>query len=353
MALRTPYANDAKQYDFGYLRHFAETLLNSEGVANYATDMVVTNAATGLKVDIAAGAAWVKGDSGTPAMGLSQGLFSVVNDAAVTNAVTLPAADPTNPRLDQIVLRVRDSADLGSGADDALFDYVQGTPTAGATLLNRNGAAALGNDRLLLADVLVPAAATNLTAANVRDRRIPANGRATKYIATSETTTSTSYADLTTPDTVDVYVPSPASLVAVNFRAVWKSSVASNGKVALYVIDRQTGTDALVTAPGQPSVTAYEPMSSAAGRTDFFTELYTSTGGTGRGQSIASITQALGGITADVGLGQLSSSDPWLLSLPAGRVYGFAWRFKNQAAGTLTVKDRILSAQVLGSTRSA
>lgn len=350
MALRIPFANDAKQYDFGYLRHLAETILNSEGVANYGTDLVVTPAATGLRVDIAAGAAWVKGDSGTPAMGISQGLFSVVNDAAVANAVTLPAADPTNPRIDQIVLRVRDSSDLGSGADDAIFDYVQGTATGGATLLNRTGAAALGNDRLLLADVLVPAAATNLTAANVRDRRIPANGKASRPIATSETTTSTSYVDLATPDLIDVYVP-PGAFVNLWYRANWKSTVGDNSKAALYVIDRQTGTDALVTRDAQTAPSSWEPLSSAPlGRTDFFTALTTANSTNG----LQATSQGAGGVTADNFFGQSGSDNlPWILTgLTGGRVYGFSWRFKNQAAATLTVKDRLSSVYVHGHGRS-
>lgn len=176
MALRTPAFNDAKTYKFGWLRYLAETGDLQEGVIA-AGDMKVTPAgAGGQRVDIAAGAAYVKGDSGIAATGLSQGLFLIVNDAAVASAVTLNASDPTNPRIDQICLRLRDSTDLATGADDATFLVVSGTATAGATLDNRNGAAALPNDYLRLADVLVPAASSAVTAANVRDRRPWARG---------------------------------------------------------------------------------------------------------------------------------------------------------------------------------
>lgn len=343
MTLRIPFANDAKQYDFGYLRHLAETLLNSEGVANYTTDFVVTNAATGLRVDIAAGAAWVKGDSGTPAMGISQGLFSVVNDAAVTNAVTLPAAHATNPRLDQIVLKVRDSADLGSGADDAIFDYVQGTATAGATLLNRTGAAALPNDCLLLADVLVPATATNLTATNVRDRRIPANGRAMRSIPTTETTTSTSYVDLATPDAVELYVPADATVQLMR-RFFAKRSV-SNGGCALFITDLATMTAAQPkrinnSVGGNQHITVGELVIDAPTYHELF----------GANSAVATTDQTL--VTTGIALDMSGNSLFHLHGLPAG-LYRFSALYKAGAGGTTSVRDRFTQAAVMGHGRSA
>lgn len=180
MALRTPFANDAKSYGFEWLRAMLETGLQ-EGVLNMAgagTDFKVTAAAAGapLRVDVAAGAALTKGDSGAPGTGLSQGLYLTINDAAIANAVALAAADGSNPRLDQIALRIRDTSDLAGAADDATLVVLTGTPTSGATLDNRNGNAALPNDHLRLADVLVPAGATAVLAGNVRDRRPWARG---------------------------------------------------------------------------------------------------------------------------------------------------------------------------------
>lgn len=352
MALRIPYANDAKQYDFVYLRHLAETLLNSEGVANYATDMVVTNAATGLRVDIAAGAAWVKGDSGTPGMGISQGLFSVVNDAAVANAVTLPAAHATNPRLDAIVLKVRDSSDLGSGADDAIFDYVQGTATAGATLLNRNGAAAIPNDCLHLADVLVPATATNLTAANVRDRRIPAHGRATRYIPTVETLTTTADQELATPDLLELYVPAN-SIVQWGYQALGKyATQAVNAKP--FIIDTATMTATQLKAP------QLSAAPSAIGA--LITQPHYTPFGTNPANSGAFTSMAINTSTADtseVTTGQTmgapgSAGGPIsIYNLPAGR-YQFAMRYAMAVAGgTGSIKERHMYAAVFGNGRSA
>jgi hypothetical protein len=191
MTLRTPAFNDARTYGFEWLRNALEVGLINEGVIG-ANDFLTTPAAAGLmRVDVASGRAVVKGDSGTPGAGLSQGHYLVVNDAAIPNAVTLTASNGTNPRLDQIVLRVRDTADLGSGADDALLEVVTGTATAGATLDNRNGAAALPNDAIRLADVLVPAGSTAVTAPNVRDRRPAARGTYARITGSITSTTAT------------------------------------------------------------------------------------------------------------------------------------------------------------------
>lgn len=206
MALRTPFANDAKTYGFEWLRGLLEAGLQ-EGVLNMGgagTDFKVTAAAAGLlRVDVAAGAALIKGDSGTAALGLTQGLFMAVNDASIANAATHAAADATNPRIDQIVLKIEDSGDLGSAADQATIVVVAGTATSGATLDNRNGAAALPSNCLRLADVLIPATATAVLAANVRDRRPWARGAYRRIARTANaaagsdyTTTATSAAQI-------------------------------------------------------------------------------------------------------------------------------------------------------------
>lgn len=78
----------------------------------------------------------------------------------------ISAADATNPRVDQVVL-VPGATDSQAPTTAVLV----GTPTSGATLENRNGAAVLPVARLRLADVLVPASATTIPTANIRDRR--------------------------------------------------------------------------------------------------------------------------------------------------------------------------------------
>lgn len=81
---------------------------------------------------------------------------------------TAGSADPTNPRIDCVVAEAPTSPDdLGPR-----ITWVQGVATAGATLLNRNGAPAISATRILLADVLRPAGVDNVTTANIQDRRL-------------------------------------------------------------------------------------------------------------------------------------------------------------------------------------
>lgn len=195
MALRTPAFNDAKSYGFEWLRYLVE-LGAQEGVIGTGMFKVTAAAAGGMRVDVAAGVAAVKGDSGIAALGLTQGLFLVVNDAAIANAVTVAASHATLPRVDQIILRVKDSSDLGTLGDVATLEVLTGTPTSGATEDNRLGAVALPNDCLRLADMLIPAASVAVLAGNVRDRRLWARGfrcRIQRGVNVTYSTTSTTY----------------------------------------------------------------------------------------------------------------------------------------------------------------
>lgn len=94
---------------------------------------------------------------------LSSGFLAQLN-VAVGNG------DPTNPRLDQIVLQVEDSEHAG-GNNQASIVCLPGTPNAATTLDTRTSAAALPASCILLADVLRPAASTTVVTANIRDRR--------------------------------------------------------------------------------------------------------------------------------------------------------------------------------------
>lgn len=128
-------------------------------------------AGANMSVDVAAGEAWVKGDSA-----IDQGYYHVVNDATVN--VPLSAANASNPRIDAIVLAVNDSTEIG-GADSYLLEAIAGTATAGATLANLKGAPAgvagpaISATKLLLGYVLVPAAATSVTTGNMGGLRDP------------------------------------------------------------------------------------------------------------------------------------------------------------------------------------
>jgi len=76
------------------------------------------------------------------------------------------AAHATLPRIDRVAIRLRD-AFHGEAANDVSFQILTGTATAGATLANLNGAAAVPGSHLLLANILIPAAATTIVNANI------------------------------------------------------------------------------------------------------------------------------------------------------------------------------------------
>jgi hypothetical protein len=142
-----------------------------EGVAA-STHLAVSQRAAGanMSVDIAPGQAWVEIDTGT-----RNGYGHVISDAIANVAVT--ASNATNPRIDQVVIQWNETS-IPTGSGDVPTPVVlAGTATAGAQVNNptganyRAGAATLGNDRLLLADLLIPATSTTVTTANIVDRR--------------------------------------------------------------------------------------------------------------------------------------------------------------------------------------
>lgn len=86
---------------------------------NSGGDLQVTNGA-GMTVNVATGSAFVEGSSVA-----RQGLYHVVNDS--TTALTLTPSNPTNPRNDLIIARVKDSAYAGA-LDEWKLEVVTGTP---------------------------------------------------------------------------------------------------------------------------------------------------------------------------------------------------------------------------------
>ena len=102
------------------------------------------------------------------------GLYRVENDATLTS--TISTAHATLPRIDQLAVRVNDVGDGASANDTPAIVVLAGTATAGATLNNRTGAATLPAGHLRIADVLVGAGVTSISAASIRDRRPWARG---------------------------------------------------------------------------------------------------------------------------------------------------------------------------------
>jgi hypothetical protein len=130
------------------------------------------SAGANLSVDVAttAGRICVQGDTVT-----HQGLY-VVRPHSTTTNLDIATAHATLPRIDQVIVEVKDAAHDGSGLTKAVCRVVTGTATSGATLDNRNGAAALPTSAVRVADVLVPAADTTISNSQIRDRRPWARG---------------------------------------------------------------------------------------------------------------------------------------------------------------------------------
>lgn len=200
MALLETMHIEGQDYTFQQLRHlFARAAaLVQEGVFA-AGDYTVAQRAAGanMSVDVAAGDAWVQGDTGT-----RNGLYLQTNDGVVNVPVT--AANGSNPRIDQVVLQINDSNVIG-GSNTPELKVIAGTPTAGATLDNRLGAASLGNDRVRLADVLVPTSSTTVTTANIRDRRPWCRGAFRRILRNANAAAGADYASATsaTPALID------------------------------------------------------------------------------------------------------------------------------------------------------
>lgn len=138
-------------------RALLTSLVSNEGVSGSGDLKVTQNGTPGMSVFVAAGKAFVKGDDNG-----NQGMYHVWNDATVTLAIS--AADPTNPRRDLIVARVRDA--YYSGVTNA-FDLYVITGTAAASPADP----AVPNNCLVLARVAVAAGATSITNANITDLR--------------------------------------------------------------------------------------------------------------------------------------------------------------------------------------
>jgi hypothetical protein len=155
-----------RTYSAQQVRHLYDQLVPREGIVGRG-DFTVSQRAAGanMSVDVAAGEAFVQGDTSA-----RQGIYHLTNDAVANVAV--PAANGTNPRVDLLVARVNDSTVVGS-SDTPALEIVQGTPTSGATLANltnapgQPGGPAIPATALPLAFILVPAAATSIVDANI------------------------------------------------------------------------------------------------------------------------------------------------------------------------------------------
>jgi hypothetical protein len=138
-----------------------------EGVTTYGSFRVSQRAAgANLSVDINMDDfAYIRGE----AVSL-QGTYKAPPHASTINE-PIAAADATNPRIDRVILELKDSTHDASGSNLFQTRVITGTPTGGASLDNLTGAGAVPSSAILLADVLVAATDTAISNAEMRDRR--------------------------------------------------------------------------------------------------------------------------------------------------------------------------------------
>lgn len=123
-------------------------------------------AGSGLASTVTAGRARVRANQA--GAGTDSGVQEVLLEAADT--VIHAVGNGSNPRIDSVYAQMQDAA-LAGVVNLASVVLAAGTPTAGATLDNRNGAATAPLGATLLSDMLVPIGAASAAAFTYRDRR--------------------------------------------------------------------------------------------------------------------------------------------------------------------------------------
>lgn len=201
------------------IRRQVSTLSLQSGVIGQEAFLVKERkAGANMSVDVEANKGFAAVEGTTIAF---QGLYEVSPHKEVVN-LAIAAANETNPRIDQVILRVFDNVIDSSAKNEAVLEVLAGTPTSGATLENRSGAAALPASAIRLADVLVPAKATTIVAGDLRDRRPWARGVQAIALPPAQKTTSTALVKLTG---ARLRVEHDfASIVVVTFDAIVKNA---------------------------------------------------------------------------------------------------------------------------------
>lgn len=134
-----------------------------EGVVDLAGGHLLVTEKAGtpdLSVDVAAGAAWIAGDTNTDA----QPTYRVRNDATVNKGIS---PDPSNPRKVIIIAQITDETFSGTGRTWEI-QALHGTPAASPA------EPAVPDSAVKLAVIDVAAAATEVVDADITDSRVAA-----------------------------------------------------------------------------------------------------------------------------------------------------------------------------------
>jgi len=135
-----------------------QALWATTGIINSSSLAVTANSPVGMSVLVATGWAAIVGTTQA-----NMGTYVGYNDASVT--LTITTADPTDPRIDRIVMTVNDAYYTGS-TNNVILQVIAGTP-AGSPV-----APATPANSISLATVAVGAAALSISTGNITDTRV-------------------------------------------------------------------------------------------------------------------------------------------------------------------------------------
>ena len=174
MALRTPPSwlqNGSHPAENDRLT--TQGLWRTTGILSSSDLAVTQNSPTGMSVLVALGWANIIGTFQS-----NMGAYQAYNDAST--ALTITAANPSNPRIDLVCITVSDAYYTGA-LNTVSFNVVAGTPAVSPVV------PATPTNSIALARVAVAAGATSITNANITDLRT----LATSAIGVSPTSTVT------------------------------------------------------------------------------------------------------------------------------------------------------------------
>jgi hypothetical protein len=135
-----------------------QALYATTGIIGSSSLAVSQNSPAGMSVIVASGWSAIVGTTQA-----NMGTYVVFNDA--NNVLTVTTANPTNPRIDRVVVTVQDAYYTGA-FNDVIFQVIAGTPASSPT------APATPANSISLATIAVGAAVTSITNANITDTRV-------------------------------------------------------------------------------------------------------------------------------------------------------------------------------------
>jgi hypothetical protein len=157
----TAWPIDGHASDSQVIRQQAGSLVAAAGGLVAAGNLELTQKATpNMSVQVAAGSCWVPG---FPAGGVNPYFFN--NSAAYERTI---AASGTEPRVDTIVVQVKDEAYEGTG-HEPVIEALKGKEETGVTLGNLKGIATVPHGCLVLGYVFVEKSATSIVTADIKN----------------------------------------------------------------------------------------------------------------------------------------------------------------------------------------